>query len=155
MNSTRFPLIRRVTGILVLPLIVLCVHAAPSTATAETNSAPAQAPVPVAVFDFTNGVVKDPFFPLSTRLAVRPANTPIPVFTRSNFLLKGLGGSASHRLALINNRTMAEGEEADVTIPSGERVRIHCVQIKDSSVVIRVVGQPDNLELRFEDKSML
>jgi hypothetical protein len=127
-------------------------QAEPSPATpAGTNAVESELPVPVAVFDLTNGPVKDPFFPLSTRLSDLIATNAAPVaFTISSFQLKGLSGARGQRLALINNRTLAAGEDAEVTTASG-KVKIHCVQIKVDSVIIRVENQSETLELRFAD----
>ena len=129
-------------------------QAEPSPASPSgTNVVAAEAPVPLAVFDLTNGAPKDPFFPLSTRLSNLLATNAAPVaFTLSSFHLKGLSGTSSQRLALINNRTVAAGEEAEVTTDAG-KVKIHCVQVKEASVIIRVENQLETLELRFEDHS--
>ena len=47
---------------------------------------------------------------------------------------------------------MAAGEDAEVTTDAG-KVKIHCVQVKEASVIIRVENQLETLELRFEDHS--
>ncbi len=138
-------------------MLAALAHAAPSapaaTTTATTNAAPPELTIPLSVFDVTNGPVKDPFFPLSTRSAVPIAtNAVAPAFSATSFRLKGLSGGANERLALINNRTLAVGEEAEVTTPSGN-VKIRCLQIRDSSAVIRVENQTENIELRFDDHS--
>jgi hypothetical protein len=126
-----------------------------STAPAHTN-APAPAGtntvkliIPVAVFDVTNAAVKDPFFPLSARRAVPSAVTNAPVAVNSSlFLLKGLSGGVGRRLALINNRTLAVGEDAEVTTSAG-RFKIRCLEIKDDSVVIHVEKLNGTLVLRL------
>ena len=100
--------------------------------------------IPQSVFDFDGKGVKDPFFPLSTRsphLAPQ-APTELP-FNPSYFKLKGLSGGT---LALINNRTLAAGETATVTTPSG-KYKIHLLEIKKISAVIRVEGQFEPIEV--------
>lgn len=111
-----------------------------------TNEGPAELAVPVAVFDLYAKPTKDPFFPLSMRQAVAATNNPSAVFSVSEFTLKGLSGSTGNRLALVNNRTLAEGESAEVTTASG-KVKIHCVEIKENSVLIRVASQREPVEI--------
>jgi hypothetical protein len=129
-------------------------QAEPSPATPPgTNVVASEAPVPLAVFDLTNGAPKDPFFPLSTRLSNLLVTNAAPVsFTVSSFVLKGLSGPPTQRLALINNRTVAAGEEAEVTTDAG-KVKIRCVQVKEDSAIIQVANQSETLELRFNDHS--
>jgi hypothetical protein len=117
-----------------------------------TNSV--DSPIPQAVFDITSSPVKDPFFPRSTRLAVHTAaaTNSAPTINSSAFSLKGLSGPPDQRLALINNRTVASGEDAEITTSSG-KVKIHCVQVKENSVVIRVENEPEPIELWFESRS--
>jgi hypothetical protein len=112
---------------------------------AVTNAAPAELPVPKSVFDLTAVPSKDPFFPLSVRQPV-PTATNTLAFSASSFLLKGLSGSSGRRLALINNRTLADGETTEITTAAG-KVKIHCVQIKESSVIIRADNQSETIEV--------
>lgn len=116
-------------------------------AKAETNSGPAEIAIPLAVFDYAGKGVKDPFFPLSTRSPHLPVQVAVtPAFRASLFKLKGLSGTADSPLALINNRTVAPGESAMVTTESG-KYKIHCLEIKKISVVIRVEGQFEPIEV--------
>jgi hypothetical protein len=123
-----------------------------SSAPAGTNAAAQELTIPLAVFDVTSSPVKDPFFPLSTRQAVAAAATNAPAVSASVFSLKGLSGSANQRLALINNRTLAVGEFAEVNTSAG-KIKIQCLEIKESSVLIRTEIQADPIELRFEDRA--
>lgn len=125
-------------------------HAAGNNAKAsskkgQTNSVPEELPIPQSVFDLTIQPTKDPFFPMSQRQPV-PVKNAAPAFSPSSFVLKGLSGPADHRLALVNNRTVAAGEDAEVTTPTG-RVKIHCVRIKETSVVLRVASQSETVEV--------
>jgi hypothetical protein len=93
---------------------------------------------------------RDPFFPNSTRrnpvpVAVATTDKPPPA---SELLLKGLVGSANHRLAVINNAILELGESISVRVPSG-RVRIKCMEIGEDYAVILVEGeiQPRRLAL--------
>ena len=93
---------------------------------------------------------KDPFFPTSTRMfvvvakSIEPAGVAVP---RGELFLKGFSGPINNRLAIINNYTFAAGESADVRTSSG-RVRVHCVEIKSDSVIIRVGDEKRELHLR-------
>ena len=124
--------------------------AAPSksdNAAGAGNAIPAEPPFPKAVFDLAVKGVKDPFFPHSLRQAIVTPTTA-PAISPSAFVLKGFSGPTNQRLAIINNRTLAAGEDAEVTIPSG-KIKIHCLAIKENSVLIRVEKQADPLELRL------
>jgi hypothetical protein len=94
------------------------------------------------------GVGKDPFFPKSTRRGVPTTTTP-EVETGANFgglSLKGISGSKTHRLAIINNRTFDIGEEGELRV-NGRVVRVRCVEIRDDGVTVSINGQSQNLFL--------
>ena len=99
--------------------------------------------------DLKNG--KDPFFPRSVRRADRPPtiNTEV-VAPAVQLALKGISGPANRRFALINNQPLAAGETAYVRIASGQ-VKVHCLEIRDDSVIISVEGDPEQKELRLRE----
>lgn len=118
-----------------------------SPETVKTNDLPEELPVPLAVFDYTIHPTKDPFFPLSTRQPFpQPVNNTPPPINASLFVLKGVDGASDHRLALVNNRTVAKGEDAEVTTAAG-KVKIHCLEIRPTSVVLRIASQSEPLEI--------
>jgi type II secretory pathway component PulC len=97
---------------------------------------------------------KDPFFPNSHRrdpaapvLAV--ADKPPPA---SELKLKGIVGSANHRLAVIggggNTAILEVGESGSVKV-SGGKVRVTCLEIGEDFTVVHVDGeiQPKRLPL--------
>ena len=90
---------------------------------------------------------RDPFFPLSSRVPKAMTvvtNTP---FVTVDLELKGVSGTVDHRLAIINYRTFAEGEEGDV--PAGAvRAHIRVVEIRPDSVVVRIGAEQRVLRLR-------
>jgi hypothetical protein len=91
---------------------------------------------------------RDPFFPTSVGAADTGSSTKkSSSISTVALVLKGLSGTPEQRLAIINDRTVAEGEEADVSTGGG-RVRIRCIQIKSDSVVIEVAGERRELHLR-------
>lgn len=117
-----------------------------STNSLPTNSANAELAIPLSVFDLTAKPTRDPFFPNSTRSPFPQATNAAPVFSPSCLTLKGVSGSSSQRLAIINNRTVAAGEDAEVATTAG-KVKIHCIEVKETSVVLRLAGQSDLMEI--------
>jgi hypothetical protein len=101
--------------------------------------------IPKSVFADDPQVGKDPFFPRSTRRAPQVQNVPV-VETIPDLLLKGVSGTFTKRLAIINNRTFEVGEEGELK-SNGQTVRVKCVEIKDKSVVIRINGSNRELFL--------
>lgn len=108
---------------------------------------PPEPEIPQSVFVVTNRALKDPFFPNSTRVKVVTTNAA-PTISASLFVLNGLSGPTDARLAMINGRTVAAGEDAVVNTSLG-KMTIHCVEIKESSALIRIPGQAEPIELRF------
>lgn len=117
---------------------------------AATNAAPAQVQIAKSVFLDPSADSKDPFFPLSTRhnkvpmVPTSAASVPAPLV---DLQLKGISGAANRRLAIINNRTFATGEEGEVTSTSGV-AHVTCKAIQDDSVRVLVNGQERILRLR-------
>jgi hypothetical protein len=127
------------------------VKTAPAATGTNTNSATAEFVIPQSVFNLTAKDIKDPFFPQTLRQPIPALTTNnVPLINASSFALKALSGAANQRLALINNRTMAPGESAEVTTATGSKLKIRCVEIKESSVVIRVENSPDPIELHLK-----
>jgi hypothetical protein len=130
-----------------------------TSATAENQPAPNQAvpaPKPVAqVIPIPKSVyvvpVKpeegtDPFFPKAARVkAATPSTTPRSF--SGDLVLKGFSGPAQHKLAIINNYTLATGEEADLHIGAAH-VHVRCIEVKADSVVIEIEGERRELRLR-------
>ncbi len=123
------------------------IHPSKSAPALPVASIPPEPEIPVAVFVTTNRALKDPFFPKSTRMKAVTTNAA-PTISSSLFVLNGLSGSADARLAMINGRTVAVGEDAEVPTTLG-KMKIHCVEIKESSAIIRIPGIPEPIELRF------
>jgi hypothetical protein len=64
-----------------------------------------------------------------------------------DLVLKGISGGKDRRLALINNRTVENGEELEFKF-GNRTLKVHCVEIREKSVVIRVDGQSKEIFLR-------
>lgn len=94
---------------------------------------------------------RDPFYPASSR-PYQSAVVPSAKSTELNLdllVLQGISGQPPQRLAIINKRTFAVGDDAEVSTSQG-RLHIHCLEINDNSAVIEVNGQRH--ELRYRDK---
>ena len=128
-------------------LAALSTYAAPSAVqTAEPSLEPT---IRESVFQDEAGIGKDPFFPKSTRRAAKLPSISAPVAAPIVQLsLKGISGSSSSRLALINNRTFAVGETASVRIAGGS-VNVRCLEINENSVVVAIEGDPEPKELQL------
>jgi hypothetical protein len=117
-------------------------------AAAPVTQPPAPEVVPRSIFVIPTNPQegRDPFFPNSTRPYENAPASKKSVGDVSSLVLKGISGPPDHRLAIINNRTLAVGDEQDLTTPQG-RIHIRCVEIKANSVVIESSGQ--NHELKY------
>lgn len=95
----------------------------------------------------------------ATRPAARVPVREVPLFggapaappvRYTNLVLKNISGPKSHRFVLVNNQTLAVGDSARVKLGDGE-VRVHCMEIRDRSVIVSVDGQPGSRELVLRD----
>lgn len=136
-------------------------------ATLAFSLRPAHAAPPAPAKPTTNMVVKsvftiptnkdegrDPFYPNSTRLwgaplDAQPTSKPAQPSGVDCLVLKGLSGAVSNPLAMVNGRTMARGEDAEITTDCG-RLLVHCVDITTNSVIVEVNGQRRELHLRSD-----
>ncbi len=99
---------------------------------------------------------RDPFFPNSHRRDPEPTKTaspdkaaPAPVF-----VLKGVIGSPTHRLALINDNTiMGVGDVDSVRVGAG-RVKLKCLEIGEDYAVIQVEGDNQTKRLQLSKKGL-
>ena len=132
-----------------LSIIHLSIACAALSATAQPAAVPTVDVVPnsgglvVTRSEFgVNG--KDPFFPISirNRVITKTPDIPEPV-TFDDLSLKGIGRG----LAIINNRTFAIGEEANVKIKGVTR-KVKLLKIlSENRVVVEVNGVTQELIL--------
>jgi hypothetical protein len=129
-----------------------------SARAAQTPAAPHASPVPapapfISTFNVTPGYGKDPFFPRSSRLQASPVvktNALPSGELPSGMVLKGISGTKEKPLAIINNRTFGEGEEAQLRVGIGI-YHVKVVEIKERSVMVSVNGSlPRELVFRQE-----
>jgi hypothetical protein len=116
---------------------------------AATNDVKAPLPIPASVFDVTLMPIKDPFFPNSIRVPNPTKTKEVVGVSARSFQLMALSGSTGERLAMINHRTMGVGEAREVPVPQVGKITIRLLQIKENSVIIRVIAppQPDLIEV--------
>jgi len=151
---------------LVLSLSAAVVLSAATVNSAPVDKAPGAAPktpapeaepaIPKSEFTIpsTSGVARDPFFPsrIIQAQAAKPTTTtnaaPRTV-SLSCLVLKGLSGTPSNPLAIVNGRTMARGEDAEIVTDCG-RLLVHCVDITTNSAIVEVGGERRELRLRSD-----
>jgi hypothetical protein len=125
------------------------VHSAPPASKASPGASPSEdVAVPRSVFTVPAKPEegRDPFFPSAHYLFGRPVQSQPTAPPTTRFVLQGLSGTSDQRLAIINGRTMAEGEEAEVN-----HQHIRCIEIKEDSVIIEVAGARQELRLRADN----
>jgi len=83
-----------------------------------------------------------------SQTAIEPLwqRTIVPTAVPDRLVLRSLSGAASRRLALVNNQTLANGEETRVRVGQTS-VLVRCLEIRDRSVVLRVNEQAEPMEL--------
>jgi hypothetical protein len=151
---------------LMLSLVSACkpaaTPAAPAKPVAAKPSAIASAPTnaveaSVSVFEqLVPPKGRDPFFPNSRRREPEPVKgvSLEKAPPSSGLELKGVVGSANHRLALINDRTiLGVGEEESVSVPGG-RVKVRCLEIGEDYAVIQVAGEVQTKRLQLSKKGL-
>ena len=130
------------TGLFAALVMAVPAAAAPSGQTTATEAAIRSA----FVIPSNPQEGRDPFFPDSSRpYRHAQATTQHLVADVTSLVLKGISGPSDHRLAIINNRTFAVGDEQDLVTPQG-RLRVHCVEIKPDSVVVEFAGESHELK---------
>ncbi len=154
-------------------------NAPPKTVPAPgTNAPPKKVEIPKSVFHYEIGVSKDPFFPLSTRLRPQAAvTTPVEVSptvtvttntvvnppvirppqqgealpATDQFSVKAVI-IGKKRSAVIHTGTHSydffAGDTLTVRVPNGV-ARVHCIEVKDHSVIIQVEGEKEKRELKL------
>jgi hypothetical protein len=70
----------------------------------------------------------------------------VPTAVPDKLVLRSVSGAGARRLAFINNQTLARGEQARVRVGQ-TNVLVQCVDIRERSVMLRVNGQPELVEL--------
>jgi len=137
--------------------LTLTVLSAPSAPVAKPRAAAPAAvtnviPQSVFIIPSVPGNARDPFFPdriIQAQTAKAVVSTNSRPTGASCLVLKGLSGVPENRLAMINGRTMARGEDAEINTECG-RLLVHCVDISSNSAIIEVGGERRELHLRSD-----
>jgi hypothetical protein len=96
---------------------------------------------PKAVF-LDHPDLKDPFFPHSARRQAENATDGVAAQNAAvlnDLSVKAIIGINDPR-AWINSRSFAAGEEGEVRLPSGGKIKIKCLEINPDSVSVQVEG---------------
>lgn len=114
--------------------------------------APPGAPRSVFIsFPGEDGFGKDPFYPRTTRFikqAVKVDDTvPVRQGVPDSVVLKGISFVEGRKLAIINNYTVAEGEDFTLRL-EGKLIKGQCIEIKERSAVVKVSGESKEIPLR-------
>ena len=88
---------------------------------------------------------KDPFFPNSSRGPKISKAEPV-VVRIPEIGLKGITGTVTKRLCILNNRTFEVGEIAEMKV-SGQTVIVKCLEIKNNSAIVTINGLEKELNL--------
>lgn len=124
-------------------------HSAPPSPKAFGTALPERTnSVPQSVFhlpsDGTPG--RDPFFPNVNRLKRSTTSSSSSSKPSVTLLYNGLSGTSDRQLAMINGKTMAEGDEIEIS-SNNTRVKVRCIGIKGETVVVEVGGERQELHL--------
>jgi hypothetical protein len=141
-----------VIGILLIAAATQAHSAAAAGTDQKTGTSEETKSRPQSVFEADHPAGKDPFFPDSSRRKPpdpKPVDS-VPSTPRYGEILRvdGLSGQVDRRLAIINNVTFAEGQEARVRIQGGE-MRIRCEKIEGQTVTVTVMTTGERVELRY------
>ena len=98
-----------------------------------------------------DGFGKDPFYPRSTRFIKQAAKVEDVATVKQgvpeSVVLNGISLLEGRKLAIINNYTVAEGEDFTLRI-DGKLIKGQCVEIKVKSAVVKVSGETKEIPLR-------
>ena len=124
--------------------VLVCLSLAAELSVAQTPTTAKANETTLVLSEFRDdpSAGKDPFFPQSKRRqASNQAPVAVgPIVPAGKLKLQGISGPRDKRLAIINNRTFEEGEEAELKV-EGQPAQIRCVRIGDRSAQVLINGQ--------------
>jgi hypothetical protein len=144
-------------------LVVAAANTTQAAAVSSTTNAvqPAAAssfvavPIPQSIFTIPANPKegRNPFFPKSTLnvpvAQEKQANQETPKQPDlSGLVLDGIIPFGTRRSVMINGVTFETGEEHDVKLSGGERMRVKCEQINGSSAIVLAANQRRELSLK-------
>jgi len=95
---------------------------------------------------------KDPFYPKSTRRAAKTASgKPVAQLPRiADLKLRGVIGSPGRYIAMINDKTFAEGDKSQVSVGANQSLVVKVTQISAKSVTVIIDGDAAPHELLLD-----
>jgi hypothetical protein len=106
-----------------------------------------------SVFEDDPKTTKDPFFPTSKRRIAKaaPGKSSLPQAPKiAEIRLKGVIGSPGRFIAMINDKTFAEGEKSQVLVGPGQNLVIKVTKITANSATVVVDGESAPRELSLD-----
>jgi hypothetical protein len=152
MTITSIPSLGRALGAGIL-LGALAGLTAAGAAAPPAAAMPTNPPViPKAVFATDLPAGRDPFYPNTSRFKrvepQAPKSVERAVSPLDQLVLKGVSISDRRRLALVNNRTLAEGEKGEIKLSSGTLV-IVCLEVTETSALVQAVETKEKKQLHL------
>jgi hypothetical protein len=83
--------------------------------------------------------------------AESPAFAQVPVVRYQELTLRGIS-LGKRKVALINNQSFVEGEQARLEV-AGKKILVECRQIQGDRVILQVENEPQTRELRLKAKA--
>lgn len=104
--------------------------------------------IPQSVFTVphSSGDGCNPFFPRSKVVTEAPKPDQVRQLDPAELVLNGISNAAKPT-AMFNGKTFEVGEEGEVKLKNGSRIRIRCLEIKSDSAIIEVNGVRTELRL--------
>jgi hypothetical protein len=135
------------TGLLVAVLALSwCAQAAPDKIAKvepapKASAAPVETPIPQSVFVIPASAREgsNPFFPHSSAAAAAPQKPSGPVMDTSALVLNGIT-SKPFPSVMINGQTFEKGEEHELKLANGGKMKVRCEAIRQNSALILVNG---------------
>ena len=123
-------------------LLIALTLAGPATLRAAVTSVSLVPPqAPQSIFVDEAGIGRDPFFPTSKvrqPKIVKPVETHTDLTSVPDYItLKGISVVKDKRLAIINNYTLAVGEEFSLRYGT-QVVKVKLMEVKDTSAIVSV-----------------
>jgi len=78
--------------------------------------------------------------------AIRWPRPTVPTRVPDTLMLRGISGTGTRRLAFINDQTLEKNEQVRVRV-GGSNVLVRCLEIRERSVLLRLDGRSEAIEL--------
>jgi hypothetical protein len=112
---------------------------APAVTAVKTN-APVLPPKSAFTQPTSNRDGHDPFFPESNRIFDSQVAVAHATETVTTLTVKGFSVVRGRPMVIINNHSFMVGDEGDVLGAGGSRAHVHCLEIKNGTVIVELNG---------------